>query len=147
MTATTYQRHAIASLDEVIPEIMAKWDMPRPDRFTLISGHSIGISSLRMKTFCRAAYKGKLACVSCGLEGRFFGVETFSRGNQTMPHANLYGVKDGEEILFTHDHILARALGGSDDLDNSQVMCSPCNSHKSIAEGQEARQRRLTKLK
>jgi hypothetical protein len=60
---------------------------------------------------------------------------------------NLYGMKDGNEVLFTHDHILARGLGGADDLTNSQTMCSPCNGNKSKAEGKEANRRRRLAMK
>lgn len=45
-------------------------------------------------------------------------------------HLNLWGVKDGEEVLFTHDHVLARGLGGKDNLDNTQTMCCYCNWEK-----------------
>lgn len=34
---------------------------------------------------------------------------------------------------LTLDHILPQVLGGSDDLDNLQLMCGPCNWDKSDA--------------
>ncbi len=130
-----YNRHAVASLDEIIPEIMAAWDKADA-RYTTFSGHSVGVSSLRLKTFCRAAYKPHgLRCTNCGLYASFFAVETFVRGNQSTPHLNLYGVKDDEEVLFTHDHTVARALGGADNHSNVTVMCFPCNNRKGVEEG------------
>lgn len=60
-------------------------------------------------------------------------------------HLNLYGVREDEDVLFTHDHKLARALGGADNLSNAQLMCSPCNGKKSKGETKEVL--RLRKLK
>ncbi len=69
------------------------------------------------------------------MKAAFFAVENFRGSNQSVPHANLYGVdREGNEVLFTHDHKLARSLGGADNLNNTQVMCSPCNTKKSIVE-------------
>lgn len=52
---------------------------------------------------------------------------------------NLWGkTNDGGEVLFTHDHILARGLGGSDKLDNMQTMCCWHNWEKGEIEGQHA---------
>lgn len=130
-----YNRHAVAELSEVMNAVLAHWDEYKPERFLLASNHAVGVSSLRMRTFGRAWRQGNLACVACGCQGLYFGVETFSRSkDQSMPHVNLYGIKDGNEVLFTHDHILARSLGGADNLSNSQVMCSPCNNEKSKGE-------------
>lgn len=36
------------------------------------------------------------------------------------------------------DHIIPRAEGGTDDLDNLQCICSECHKAKSAAEGHEA---------
>jgi hypothetical protein len=113
----TYKRLAIAPLDYIVPKIQANWNVSEPR--ALIDGHSVGIYSIRMRTFGRDARAScGLSCRGCGLEASFFAAEVFARGNQDTPHANLYGIKDGEEILFTHDHILARALGGKDALSN-----------------------------
>lgn len=51
---------------------------------------------------------------------------------------DLWSVDDeGDERLFTHDHIIARSLNGKDDITNTQTMCSPCNAEKSIAEREQ----------
>lgn len=53
-------------------------------------------------------------------------------------HFNLWAVDpDGTEVLMTHDHKLARALGGKNALENTQTMCSPCNGNKAVAESKE----------
>lgn len=131
-----YNRHAIAPLDYIIPEIMAQWDDPRARME--YGGFEFNIYSLRLRTFCHAAYKDSLHCSACGLPASYFAVESFIRGTQSTYHINLYGRRsDGEEILFTHDHTLARALGGADTLSNTTVMCFPCNNRKGQAEARE----------
>lgn len=136
-----YLRFEVVPIEEITPDILKYWDekhahVQRP------SGHWVGVSSLRMKTFGRAAWSSTgLKCVSCGIKGKFFAVE--QSPGQESHHLNLYGVNDdGEEVLFTHDHIIARALGGADNLSNAQVMCSPCNHKKGLIEGKEAARRR-----
>ena len=141
-----YNRHATAPLDAIIPEIMATWDEDKPKM--TFGGFEFNIYSLRLKTFCRAAYKNSLKCSHCSLEAGYFAVESFAHDKRENPsvHINLYGRKDdGEEVLFTHDHTLARSLGGKDNLNNTTVMCFPCNNKKGQAEGDEAK--RLKKIK
>jgi hypothetical protein len=136
-----YNRHAIAPLDAIIPEIMAQWDTPKAKME--YGGFEFNIYSLRLKTFCRSAYKDALHCTACGLRASYFAIESFKRGNQKSYHVNLYGMVDGKEILFTHDHTLARSLGGADSLSNTTVMCSPCNSKKGQEEAREVSTRRF----
>lgn len=130
---TQYNRLAVCTIDEVIHGVIEFWNLQKnASRWTLGNDFSVGVTSLRMRTFGRAHQLGNLYCACCGCKPSFFAVETFARSkDQSIPHVNLYGVRDdGSEVLFTHDHILARSLGGKDDLSNSQVMCSPCNSRK-----------------
>lgn len=141
-----YIRYAVAPLDAIIPEIKANWDKAVP-RMTY-GDWSFNIYSLRLRTFCRAAYQNLLECSCCKLKAEYFAVEGFKTNNDNNSvHVNLYGRRNGEEVLFTHDHTLARALGGADNLSNTSVMCSFCNSKKSKAEGDEAKRRRNECLK
>lgn len=132
-----YIRHGTCTPEEVLPLVKEHYgtNLPRP----MFLGYKVGVSSLRMKTF---QHDG-LTCRGCGLTASFFAIEDFHTGwaasagtaKASQPHLNLYGINDkGEEVLFTHDHILARSLGGSDTLDNAQTMCSPCNNKKGRAE-------------
>lgn len=140
-----YIRHGIATLNEIIPEVHKHWDYPS-FRSLIQDQFQVGVTSNRMKTFGRAALTGKIVCAGCGLEATHFGIETFHNAkDDDFPHVNLYGIKDGQEVLFTHDHILARSLGGKDILENTQVMCSPCNCEKSKGEQILARERRAKK--
>ena len=73
-------------------------------------------------------FKGT-TCVYCGLEGTFFAVERHP--NAMGWHLNLYAVDDiGDEVLMTKDHIVPRAKGGPNTLDNLQPMCTLCNGDK-----------------
>lgn len=139
-----YIRAEIVPVDEIIPDVQAHWGEKR-SRVQRPSGLWVGVSSLRMRTFARASKNnaGVMQCVKCGLNGTFFAVE--QSAGQTSYHLNLYGMRDGSEVLFTHDHIKARSLGGVDNLSNTQVMCSPCNAKKAIGEGKEVAKRHKAK--
>jgi len=131
-----YIRHGILNLDEVVNAILNAWDNSDHNEFER-HGYSLNITSLRLKNFARAKRDNqKICCVNCGLEASFFSVDSFT-GTNVRPgaHLNLYGINsNGDEVLFTHDHILARGLGGSDNLKNTQVMCLNCNAKKSRVE-------------
>lgn len=90
-------------------------------------GKSIKIASHRYQTFLNSG----IACVTCGLEGTFFGVEAFPDNKDNGPyHMNLYAIKDGAEVLMTKDHIVPKSKGGKNSLNNYQTMCSVCNVEK-----------------
>jgi hypothetical protein len=98
----------------------------------------VRVTSLRLRTFARKGIK----CACCGLEGKYFAIERSP--NSTGPyHLNLWALdKKGREIIMTHDHIVARALGGGNTLSECQTMCGPCNWKKGQKEGEEVRRRR-----
>lgn len=120
-----YDRHSIVALEEVIPLIGTTRER------VLINGIPVKVSALRLRTF-----KGGLQCVACSLQASHFAIERDKNTTESDGpyHINLYGMRDGKEILFTHDHTLARSLGGKDDLSNTETMCSPCNSKKGAQE-------------
>lgn len=99
-------------------------------------GNNVKFLSLRLKTF---ATKG-ICCIDCGIKASFFAVERHM-GNENY-HINLYAVNNnGEEIMMTHDHVIARSLGGADNISNTQTMCTICNSKKSVWENELLRSR------
>ena len=97
-------------------------------------GEVIKLTSLRMQTFLN---KGTI-CSACKRKARYFAIERHrsrQEGHSNSYHLNLYGVdSEGNELLFTHDHTIARSLGGKDHLSNTTTMCSYCNNVKSMCE-------------
>lgn len=125
-----YIRHAIVDLDEIVSHVKFFWGS-KDSKASLGCGYEVGVTSLRLKTFARASEGKKgIHCKACGLRAEYFAVESFSRSVYPSHHVNLYGKRNETEVLFTMDHILPRARGGKDNLNNAQVMCQPCNSRK-----------------
>jgi hypothetical protein len=95
-------------------------------------GIDINMASQRLKLF---AEKGTVCC-ACNLEGTFFAAECHDK--QDKFHLNLYGIDDdGDEVLFTKDHVICKGKDGSNTQNNYQVMCRLCNNKKSEFETQE----------
>lgn len=139
---TQYNRHAIAPLDAIIPAIKAGWDNKAAKME--LGAWKFNIHSLRLRTFCRDAYRDHLECSCCGLKAEYFAIESFKHGSSDSVHVNLYGRKeDGTEVLFTHDHSKARGLGGADNLSNTTTMCWVCNNKKAEGEAREVNVRRF----
>jgi ribosomal protein L37E len=129
-----YDRAGTSSIDNVIALIRANMDKPNDKTRVLVAGQQVKVTSLRLRTF---ALKGT-TCSCCGLQASFFAVERdmgkVARGEQFY-HLNLWGIdENGDEMLFTHDHTLAQALGGKNDLSNTTTMCIRCNHEKGILE-------------
>ena len=91
----------------------------------VFDGEEIKADSQRYKLFKRDGCK----CCKCGLKAQYFALEKHI--DQPRYHLNLYGVKNGKEVLFTKDHIVPKAKGGRNTMDNYQVMCITCNEAKS----------------
>lgn len=114
-----YIRHSIVSLENGLTAIHSGKKQK--------GWKGSGVSSLRLQTFVTSGTR----CVYCGLQATHFAIEK-SKGSQSdRHHMNLWGMKNGTEILFTHDHVHARALGGADDIENAVTACENCNSRKS----------------
>lgn len=120
----TYHRHSIASIDEVLPLIGS------PEKVN-INGLMVNAKSLRLLNF-----KKSIICYMCGIEGSFFALEKSIKNPQDNYHLNLYASTGQEEILMTHDHVLARSLGGSNHISNTKTACAPCNWEKGLVEAQ-----------
>jgi hypothetical protein len=87
------------------------------------SSYNVKMNSDRYHVF-----KNNLTCCACGLEIKKVFLECYELDR--APHFNFYGEEENKLILFTKDHIQAKAVGGQDCLSNYQTMCSICNSLK-----------------
>ena len=91
-----------------------------------LEGQNVNCGSVRLRLFAST----DCTCVRCGKVATTFILESLDP-KAGRPHLNLYGKRqDGSLLLFTKDHILPRALSGSDRLVNMQVMCRDCNFKK-----------------
>lgn len=118
------------SLDDVLPNVRQCvegkksyfWYVTAPDQ-----AYHVKLSGHRLRLHTR-----QQACVCCKLQGQYYWLEKdaylLRPGGE---HMNLYGVKDGKEILLTADHILPKSKGGTNDDNNLQLLCEPCNVFKS----------------
>lgn len=107
----------------------------KADERTVIAGIPVHVTGLRLATF---KHRG-IVCVECGVEGQFFAFERAERREQDPFHLNLYAIKEGVEVIMTHDHKVSRANGGADNISNSQTMCGPCNWEKGRTEKRNAK--------
>lgn len=131
LNPSQYERHSTVSTNYVFKK------MSEGFKRATFNGNDVWLDSNRMKTF---HLKG-LVCASCGLKATKFAIERDRKRPKGIDtyHLNLYSDCD---TLFTHDHILARAEGGEDNLDNTQTMCRPCNNRKSIDERKRVEEKR-----
>ena len=103
-----------------------KHDRNKPS-FKKYGNFSVCLKSLRYKTFKIKGTK----CVKCGLEASHFMLERQRHQTTTKVHFNLYGINEnGEEVMFTKDHIIPFSKGGKTELKNMQTMCIICNGEK-----------------
>ncbi|MBC8550165.1 MAG: HNH endonuclease [Candidatus Brocadiales bacterium] len=120
-----YDRLRTYTVDQVLKFVsLNPEDSPKTVKF---AGQNIFMGSKRYLNFKRNG----CVCVECGLEGTYFALEKHKYQRTPKYHFNLYG-KDanGNEVMLTKDHIMPRAKGGSDELDNFQPMCAKCNTKK-----------------
>lgn len=131
----TYTRLGIVDIEMVREAQQKVFGQPKPEKHKLdVLGVQVKLFSKgsRLKTFFHHGTK----CSACGLEAKFYAVERPAHEKDDFPyHLNLWGIDEkGEEVLFTHDHTLARSAGGKDDISNTTTMCRPCNFAKSLVE-------------
>lgn len=86
----------------------------------------ISMGSDRYQLFVKKGCK----CLQCGMEGTFFAIEKHWSTLHDKYHLNLYGMKDGKEVMLTKDHIHPVAKRGKNHIDNYQPLCIKCNVKK-----------------
>lgn len=87
--------------------------------------------NVRMNSKRLAVFKDNPCCVACGLQGTQFALE--AQTLTSTPHFNFYGLHEGEMVVLTKDHIIAKAKGGKDSYTNYQTLCATCNTLKADA--------------
>lgn len=106
-------------------DVFHAMDSANSGKAVLPDGRTFKKNSPRMVLFKTKGTR----CVSCGIEGTTFILETQSK--EVTPHLNLYAVDDaGGLILMTKDHHQPRSRGGDNALSNYNTMCAPCNTFK-----------------
>jgi 5-methylcytosine-specific restriction endonuclease McrA len=136
-----YIHHATVAIPRVMELIKENYNTSgaRVD----VHGFSVGVTSLRLRTFRRAHKCGKMYCMGCNVQASFFSIDSFKNSSQNSYHLNLYAKGPDGNILMTHDHRIARSLGGADNISNTTMMCSPCNGKKSRTETSLINERRF----
>lgn len=118
------ERKETYPLEAVFPRIV---DFMIPDKKAKVDfdGDMIRMNSRRLHAFRR----DNAVCQGCGLRGAFFAKERMR--NSEVYHLSLYGIDtQGNEVLFTRDHVLPHSRGGHGELDNLQTLCYRCNEAK-----------------
>jgi len=87
-------------------------------------GVLVNMASDRMRCFLHSG----TICICCGLKARYFALERLSGAGEYG--LNLYGIRNGREVMFTKDHIVPKCKGGPSSLENYQTMCEHCNGVK-----------------
>lgn len=106
--------------------------MAQHDDSATIDGHTVRLNKLKYHTFIRDYYEGRFCCSSCGAQPTHAVV--FGTRHSPEKFINFFTLENNREVLFTHDHTLARALGGKNELSNTTTMCETCNGQKSVFE-------------
>lgn len=84
----------------------------------------VNVFSLRLQTFVKS-----VECAFCGVKGEFFLLVQGEKDPKA--HFNLYANDPlFGHIVMTHDHIVARSIGGHDNITNTQAACIICNNIK-----------------
>ena len=96
----------------------------------------LGRDAVNTRTMSLYTFKRHgIICECCGLKGEYFVKEKQTmRYKKDQIHLNLYGIKNGREVLFTSDHIVPKKKGGSNGINNRQTLCKTCNSIKAAEE-------------
>lgn len=119
------------SVAEILEKTFAQLEGCKKNHAFYFYNSKLKIGTSKFKTFIKSG----ATCVACGLRGEYFVIERvfpppFPPNSGAGWGLQLYGVKDGKEVLITKDHIMPKSKKGSNHIDNLQTMCYPCNYAK-----------------
>ena len=136
-----YERKEGYNPEEILPFLPNPENYPKNYNLKKIKreydGDLIKMGSDRYYTFAKS-----LECEFCSIKGdRFYKERSMGKNGQPQNggfHFNLYAInKNGEEVIMTKDHVVARARGGKDNIDNYVTCCKICNEEKGVMDFNE----------
>ncbi len=133
-SAQIYERKESYRPHEILDFLPNAKDYPKNFELKKIKkeydGDIMKMGSQRYYTFAKS-----LKCEYCDLVGSVMYKER-SMGKNGQPqncgfHFNLYAINEnGEEIMMTKDHVLAKSRGGANSIKNYVTSCRICNEEK-----------------
>lgn len=129
--------HTVLSSNDSVRFEQYEWNdvmalLSQSETSVVVGAHTIRVNRLKYQTFVRDYFEGQFCCSACGLQPTHAAV--FGSAQSEDKFINFFGLQNSHEILLTHDHTLARALGGENNLSNTTTMCVDCNGQKSVFE-------------
>lgn len=116
-----YERLGVANLHDVLDAIRSG----RPFEY-----EGIACSTMSNRLLTYHVY-GVGCCVAhCPVVGKYFAVEKTLNQVSSKWHLNLYGLRNGVEVMMTSDHRIPKSRGGSNLISNRQPMCYTHNFEK-----------------
>lgn len=104
-----------------------------PKNYRLISVVPVSKEVLPKIRVSKLMREGHGKCARCGIEATHVATYTLASENHQVIYGNIFA----DRLMMTADHILPRALGGSDKLSNLQLMCYRCNTRKGMIPTEE----------
>jgi len=105
-----------------------------PDRI-MYSNSDYNDSLRRVRIIKELIERDGCHCMKCGEVPTFFGLGKDFNG---YFHLDLYSYKDKTPYMYTIDHVHPKSKGGTNTIENYQLLCKICNEDKSdTVEGEE----------
>ena len=119
------ERNGIYQVATVLDKVPAGACARKGDVVEDFDGDMIDMGSFRYLVFKTHG----VVCSKCGLEGTFFAKERHPSDHGAMPdkwHFNLYGMKDGKEVLLVKGRTAPKVKGAVDIVKDFQTLCFGC---------------------
>jgi hypothetical protein len=104
--------------------------------------HKSKRSFQRLKSLITVIERDGLFCSHCeDVKGEFFGLGKNNPKNKNVAPSYHWDLYSADGHMLTLDHILAKANGGKDNVENLQLSCFVCNSIKGSDDDTIAREK------